>query len=66
LSVPEPVTPDQTAAPNRAQPAGIWSGLCFVGLAVNNLALVVDLMALPDADLSTWRLVPAAAGTPPG
>lgn len=40
----------------------LWSGLCFVGLALNNLALVVDLMVLPDADLSTWRLVPAAAG----
>ncbi|MGH9037429.1 MAG: DUF5985 family protein [Acidimicrobiia bacterium] len=40
----------------------LWSGLCFVGLALNNLALVVDLMVIQDTDLSTWRLVPAAAG----
>ena len=40
----------------------LWSGLCFVGLALNNLTLVIDLMVLPDTDLSIWRLVPAAAG----
>jgi hypothetical protein len=40
----------------------LWSGLCFVGLALNNVVLVVDLMVIPDTDLSTWRLVPAAAG----
>jgi hypothetical protein len=40
----------------------LWSGLCFVGLALNNVVLVIDLMVVPDTDLSTWRLVPAAAG----
>jgi hypothetical protein len=40
----------------------LWSGLCFVGLALNNVVLIVDLMVIPDTDLSTWRLVPAAAG----
>jgi hypothetical protein len=40
----------------------LWSGLCFVGLALNNIVLVVDLMVIRDTDLSTWRLVPAAAG----
>jgi hypothetical protein len=40
----------------------LWSGLCFVGLALNNAILVVDLIVVPDVDLSTWRLVPAAAG----
>ncbi|MGH8992611.1 MAG: DUF5985 family protein [Acidimicrobiia bacterium] len=40
----------------------LWSGLCFVGLALNNIFLVIDLMAIPDTDYSTWRLVPAAAG----
>jgi uncharacterized protein DUF5985 len=39
-----------------------WSGLCFVGLAVNNALLVVDLMVVPDVDLSTWRTVPAVFG----
>jgi hypothetical protein len=32
-----------------------WSGLCFVGLAVNNLLMVVDLLVVPDIDLSLWR-----------
>lgn len=40
----------------------LWSGLCFVGLALNNAVLVVDLMIVPDTDLSTWRLVPAVLG----
>jgi hypothetical protein len=40
----------------------LWSGLCFVGLALNNAVLVVDLIVVPDIDLSTWRLVPAVLG----
>ncbi len=40
----------------------LWSGLCFVGLALNNAILVVDLIVVPDVDLSTWRLVPAVVG----
>lgn len=40
----------------------MWSGLCFVGLALNNAILVIDLILVPDVDLSTWRLVPAAVG----
>ena len=40
----------------------LWSGLCFASLALNNIVLVVDLMVIPQIDLSTWRLVPAAAG----
>lgn len=43
-------------------PLLLWSGLCFVGLALNNTILVVDLLLVPDVDLSTWRLVPAALG----
>lgn len=43
-------------------PLLLWSGLCFVGLALNNAMLVIDLIVLPDVDLSTWRLVPALAG----
>jgi hypothetical protein len=27
-----------------------WSGLCFVGLAVNNILLIVDLRLLPGID----------------
>jgi hypothetical protein len=40
----------------------LWSGLCFTGLALNNTLLVVDLIVVPDIDLSTWRLVPAVIG----
>lgn len=35
----------------------LWSGLCFAGLSVNNVLLVVDRLILPTSvDLSTWRL----------
>ena len=33
----------------------LWSGLCFVGLAANNLLLVVDKLLLPTVDLSLAR-----------
>ena len=39
-----------------------WSGLCFVGLALNNGLLVIDRLVVPDVDLSTWRLVPSVVG----
>ncbi|HEX7155147.1 MAG TPA: DUF5985 family protein [Thermoanaerobaculia bacterium] len=39
-----------------------WSGLCFVGLALNNLMLLVDLRVLTETDLSLWRTVPSVVG----
>jgi len=34
----------------------LWSGLCFAGLTVNNLLLVIDKVALPpEQDLSLAR-----------
>ena len=33
----------------------LWSGLCFVGLTLNNLILVLDKIVLTAADLSVWR-----------
>lgn len=36
-------------------PLLFWSSLCFVGLALNNVLLVVDLIAMPAADLSVLR-----------
>jgi Family of unknown function (DUF5985) len=33
----------------------LWSGLCFVGLTLNNLLLVLDKLIFPDVDLSIWR-----------
>jgi hypothetical protein len=40
----------------------LWSGLAFVGLALNNVLLYVDLLLLPATDLSAWRLIPSVAG----
>lgn len=36
----------------------LWSSLCFVFLALNNLIVVIDILVLPtQVDLSIWRLV---------
>jgi hypothetical protein len=32
-----------------------WSGLCFTGLTLNNLLLVLDKLVFPHMDLSVWR-----------
>lgn len=37
-----------------------WSALCFAGLSLNNVLLVIDKVLLPvSVDLSTWRLLAA-------
>lgn len=36
----------------------LWSGLCFVGLMVENVMLYVDEVVVPDVDLSLWRKLP--------
>jgi hypothetical protein len=33
----------------------LWSAICFVCLAVNNLLLVLDAIVFPELDLSTVR-----------
>jgi hypothetical protein len=33
----------------------LWSGVCFVGLTLNNVLLVIDKIFLPAMDLSVWR-----------
>ncbi|MDI1435506.1 MULTISPECIES: DUF5985 family protein [Polyangium] len=40
----------------------LWSGLCFAGLALNNVLLFVDLIMIPEHDLSTVRQIPAVMG----
>lgn len=40
----------------------LWSGLCFLGLALNNLLLVIDRSVLPETDLSVYRTLPALLG----
>lgn len=33
----------------------LWSALCFAGLTLNNLLLVLDKIAFPQVDLLPWR-----------
>ena len=37
----------------------LWSGLCFVGLTINNLLLIMDKLVFPNIDFSTWRSLSA-------
>lgn len=40
-----------------------WCGLCFVGLALNNILLIIDVKTPNDVlDLSHVRSLPAVAG----
>ena len=39
----------------------LWSALCFVALAVNNLLLFVDLVVFPDINLVPFRQVASLA-----
>jgi hypothetical protein len=38
----------------------LWSGLCFVGLTMSNVIVVLDLLVLPNVNLYVWRLGAAA------
>jgi hypothetical protein len=40
----------------------MWAGLCFLGFALNNVLLVVDLGIATDVDLSAWRALPSLGG----
>ena len=33
----------------------LWSTLCFVWLAINNILLFVDIVLVPDISLQFWR-----------
>jgi hypothetical protein len=33
----------------------LWSSVAFIGLAINNLLLFVDLVLAREVDLSVWR-----------
>ncbi len=39
----------------------LWSGLCFAGMFLNNVLLLVDRLVFIETDLSTWRLASALA-----
>lgn len=40
----------------------LWSGLCFAGLTLNNVILLIDERVVPEMDLSVWRSLPALVG----
>lgn len=40
----------------------LWSAICFVGLAVNNILLFVDIVIVPGVDLSFARTCIAVVG----
>lgn len=40
-------------------PLLFWSSLCFLGLAVNNMLVFVDLFVIPTVDLSMVRALSA-------
>jgi hypothetical protein len=37
----------------------LWGGLCFAGLTLNNILLIMDKVLIPWYDFSTWRLASA-------
>jgi hypothetical protein len=41
----------------------LWSSLCFVGLAINNILLFADLVVFPDVDLTQVRSIAALLAT---
>jgi hypothetical protein len=40
----------------------LWSSLCFIGLAVNNILLFIDLVLVPNIDLFLWRQLATLCG----
>lgn len=40
----------------------LWSTLCFFGLAINNIFVVVDLVLVPDIDFRLFRSIAAVTG----
>ena len=44
------------------EPFLLWAGACFAALFVNNVMLFVDIVVVPDVDLSLSRCLVALAG----
>jgi len=40
----------------------LWSGLCFLGLSLNNALLFVDIVVVPSVDISVFRSLSALIG----
>jgi hypothetical protein len=43
---------------HRHQRLLLWSGLCFVGLMLENVMMYADVVLFPDVDLMLWRKLP--------
>lgn len=43
----------------------LWSGVCFIGLTLNNMLVILDKLILPDIDLVTFRLLTGLAALLP-
>lgn len=39
-----------------------WSALCFVALALSNVVVFLDLVVVPETDLSPWRAIVSLLG----
>lgn len=39
-----------------------WTAICFIGFALSNILLFVDLVIIPQTDLSFWRILPTVGG----
>jgi hypothetical protein len=46
----------------RRTPLLLWSGLCFVGFAINNAVLFLDKVVIRDVDLGIIRVGSGAIG----
>lgn len=44
-----------TAFVRRRDKLLLWSALCFCLLALNNLLVFLDIIVLPEIDLTLWR-----------
>ncbi len=40
----------------------LWMTICFLGLTLSNLVLVMDKFVVPDTSLATLRVIPAVGG----
>lgn len=40
----------------------LWSGICFVMLALNNLLVIVDIFVVPATDLTDLRVLASFVG----
>lgn len=38
----------------------LWSGLCFAGLTISSVLVIVDLGIVPEVSIYVWRLAVAA------